>query len=768
MKENVKKLSAMPRLSVKEILYSLCAQLLCAALAMALSRVNIGGNISPFGISLISGCPVYLLSGAIIGCVAGYIFQFAGFGIFRYLAACVAVLAIRIMCSSLTDISRKLWFLCSISLCVTLATGLVALSDRPFAPLLVVVEALMGTAATALIYFAFSSLRKTGIHNKTAQFCSVIVICTLACAGALTCRVGYISLGRVLFSTLVLSAARFGGLTGGMASGIACSGAAILTQGGDLVYIIYAIGGMAAGVLRSKGRYAQLVGFLLTGILCCIGARGVTAQSITPVVEMFFGCGIFLILPRSFNLKLGKLFSAETHFDTSLGLKKAVTMRLSFASGALREVSLTAEQVAKELSKINIPEPISIIKAVRLSACKGCQMWDHCWNTKKEDTLFALGEVLNLIKADKKPQENGPIHFLRRCVRLDGVCATLKSEFADYAQKKAAENRLNEVRAVVCDQFDGISQMLQELANELDNDEQYDTLCAARISSALKDVGICAAECVCHKDKYGRLTVEATAPDNGFGLINKLKIMRIAQNVCDRDFEPPTLVRNGEQLILTLNERAKYTAEFGVCQINCKGSTICGDSYNYFYDGKGRAVMVLSDGMGAGGRAAVDSAMATGLISRLVKAGFGYDSSLKILNSSMLFKSTDESLATVDITCLDLFTGQVELLKAGAAPTIIRRSGIAGKAQSTSLPAGILREVGFDKATVKIHAGDIVLMMSDGVSDSGTQWIYDELECWGNGTAQSLSERIANEARRRRSDGHEDDITVMAAIIERA
>ena len=111
--------------------------------------------------------------------------------------------------------------------------------------------------------------------------------------------------------------------------------------------------------------------------------------------------------------------------------------------------------------------------------------------------------------------------------------------------------------------------------------------------------------------------------------------------------------------------------------------------------------MILSDGMGTGGRAAVDGAMASGLMSRLIKAGFGYDCSLRILNSSMLFKSTDESLATVDIASIDLFTGETKLYKAGAAPTIVRRSGKTGKVQSTSLPAGILREIGFDKAVVK-------------------------------------------------------------------
>jgi len=139
-----------------------------------------------------------------------------------------------------------------------------------------------------------------------------------------------------------------------------------------------------------------------------------------------------------------------------------------------------------------------------------------------------------------------------------------------------------------------------------------------------------------------------------------------------------------------------------------------------------------------------------------------------IVNSSMLFKSSDETLATVDISCIDLYTGAVELLKAGAAPTVIRRSGRTGKAQSTSLPAGILREASFDRANVSLKAGDIILMMSDGATASGTDWICAVLEDFKNGSAQQLAEKIAADARRRRTDGHDDDITVMAAILEKA
>jgi stage II sporulation protein E len=195
---------------------------------------------------------------------------------------------------------------------------------------------------------------------------------------------------------------------------------------------------------------------------------------------------------------------------------------------------------------------------------------------------------------------------------------------------------------------------------------------------------------------------------------------------------------------------------------------MCGDAYDCFNDGKGHFIAVLSDGMGTGGRAAVDGAMASGLMTRLLKAGFGFDCSLRILNSSMLFKSTDESLATVDIVSIDLFTGEAELYKAGAAPTIVRRAGKTGKAVSTSLPVGILRDIGFDRAAIKLKQGDILLLMSDGAVSEGTDWIRAELEAWRDGSAEDLAEHISECARRRRTDDHEDDITVIAAILEKA
>ncbi len=247
-----------------------------------------------------------------------------------------------------------------------------------------------------------------------------------------------------------------------------------------------------------------------------------------------------------------------------------------------------------------------------------------------------------------------------------------------------------------------------------------------------------------------------------------MEILRAAETVCDRDFETPTVNRVNNDAFVTLCERVKINISVGVAQLCCGDGSVCGDAYTFFDDGKGRKIMILSDGMGTGGRAAVDGAMTSGLMERLLKAGFGYNCALKIVNTAMLFRSTDESLATVDITCIDMFSGKTELLKAGAAPTLIRKGGKTGKAQSTSLPAGILRDIGFDSADVALKVGDIVVMMSDGVCASGTDWICAILEDFKGENAQALAEKICFAARQKRDDGHDDDITVMTAILEKA
>ena len=739
-----------------------------AAVGFIMSRGAVLGNLLPFGISFIAGCSLTYTPAAATGVFLGYFIPAIGSGGFKYIAAAFAVVAVKLLLGGLKRLSSNPIFLSAMAFLASFLTSAVTLSGLNFNFLSVLCESLFSAMGAFFVCRCFNSFKNAAAGLRADELASLSVLIGMAFTGINGFTFNGISLGHILGIAVILTAAKYGGILSGSVSGITVSFAMCLSGVSGEIAVVYAFTGLMAGVFSSFGKYVQTavpLVFSLAGSVMS-GSPVLIAQT---VIEAALGSALFLAVPRRAGIRLGKLFSAYPRLSTPDGVKRSLSMRLDIAAGALCDVSDTVEQVAAELSKINSPDFGSVITAVEQDACAGCKLRLHCWESKRDDTLKAVLEMTNAVKSGERSPENAaPEEFKGRCLRVARVANAAYKRYSDYASRIAAENRIDEVRGVVSDQFDGISAMLSELSRELEKDDRFDNSAAEKAAAALKNLDIRVEECSSKTDKYGRMTIEMRVKKDPSLIINKLQVMKMVSVVCERDFDIPSVSENGGEIFIVLNEHAALRVDVGVEQKCASDSAMCGDAYKYFFDGRGHFIMILSDGMGTGGRAAVDGAMASGLMCRLIKAGFGYDCSLRILNSSMLFKSTDESLATVDIASIDLFTGRVELYKAGAAPTLVRRSGRTGKAESTSLPAGILREVSFDKAVVRCKENDIVVLMSDGAVSEGTEWIKDEIEGFEGGTAEQLSERICEGAKRRRTDGHEDDITVMTAVIKRA
>ena len=739
-----------------------------ALCALTATKAVVFGRLLPFGLAFLAGCSVTYTPAAAIGAFIGYFLPAVGNGAFRYIAALFAILAIKLLMGNYKRIVNNPAFLSMIAFLADILTSAVTLSNGEGNLADVATEGFLCCAATYFTVRCFSSLEKLSAGPTIDDLSSLIVMTGIILMGLNSLTLNGISLSRSLSILLILTAAKYGGIIGGAVSGIAVAFTFVLSGMDGNVGVALCIGGLMAGVFASLSKYAQVGVLIIFSFIGTVSTGQVEIVSRT-VIEAAIGSIFFLTLPSRLGIKIGKLFSARPGLAIPEGIKKSVTLRLKLASNALKDVSETVEQVSGELSKINAPDFGRVINNVEQDACSGCKLRVHCWESKREDTVNAVLQMTKAVKQGEcSPEISAPEEFRGRCVRASRVGNATYKRYSDYASRIAAENRIDEVRSVVSDQFNGISSMLSELADDFNNDEQFDTVTADNAAAALKNLDIRADEVSCRIDKYGRMTLEFKVKKTPELVINRMQVMKLLSVVCERDFDIPNISEAGGDIFMTLTEHAVIKIDIGAEQISANGSNMCGDAYKYFNDGKGHFIMVLSDGMGTGGRAAVDGAMASGLMSRLVKAGFGYNCSLRILNSSMLFKSTDESLATVDIASIDLFTGQTQLCKAGAAPTIIRRSGKTGKAESTSLPAGILREIGFDKATVKCKIGDIVVLMSDGVTSQGTDWIRAEIESWRDGSAQDLATHLCNCAKRRRNTDHDDDITVLAAILNKA
>lgn len=768
MKDIVKISEKSENFSTRELLLGSISHFFVGLGGIAASRAIVLDRLLPFGLSFLAGSSVTFTPAAAIGVFLGYFFPAVGNGGFRYIAALFAIVAIKLLLNNYKKLVNSPIFLTFIALAANLVTSSVALRSLETSLLDVVTETVLCTVATFFMSRSFITINNSSAGLSADELATVLISFSILLLGFNKLELTGISLGRLLGVALILTAAKYGGIIAGAVSGIAVSLTLILSGVSGNIGVAFAFSGLMAGIFVSLGKYAQVIVLIISSFIGAV-STGDTLMISRTVIEAALGSAIFLILPRKMGIVLGKIFSASPRLSVPTGLKKSLTMRLELASNALRDVSETVEQVSSELSKINSPDFNSVISAIERDVCSGCKLRVHCWENKRSDTIEAILEMTKAVKqGEVSPEAAAPSEFKGRCMRVSQMANVTYKRYSDYASHIAAENRIDEVRSVVSDQFDGISSMLYDLSRDFGNDEKLDNSAAENAAAALKNIDIRVSEACSRIDKYGRMTLEFKLKKTPELIINKLQVMKMLSIVCERDFDIPTVSEVGGDIYIVLNEHATMTVDIGVEQISASGSTMCGDAYKYFLDGKGHFIMILSDGMGTGGRAAVDGAMASGLMSRLLKAGFGYDCSLKILNSSMLFKSTDESLATVDIASIDLYTGATELYKAGAAPTIVRRSGKTGKAQSTSLPAGILRDIGFDRAIIKCKIGDIIVLMSDGATGNGTDWIRAEVEAWQDGTAQALAEKLCESARRRRNDNHEDDITVMVSIINKA
>ncbi|HCC35102.1 MAG TPA: stage II sporulation protein E [Ruminococcaceae bacterium] len=747
--------------------------LFAAVAGLLLSRAPILDDYAPFGIALCAALPGSFSIAAAGGAVLGFLLPGAGAESLRYIIAIFTSAALKWVLSNLFKFRRSAAASSVIALLAAVSTGAAVLGTQGGGTSEYIgcaVESLLACGAAYFICRAISAVRdrRRGEVFSSHELTAVIITAAVVLLSLTPLEIAGVSFARVLTIIAILAAARYGNESAGAIAGVAAGFVMSMTSE-SLIFIAgsYALGGLIAGVFSPLGRIGCAAAFAISNAIISMRA-GVSGEVIVGLYEVMAATVIFLVIPEKWVRKLAGFMSPAAELPRVNGLRRSVVTRLKFAATALSEVSKTVEEVSSRLSRIHSPEFEDVFRRVENEACKHCNMRAFCWEAERAATLSMLMYLIKKIRADGHVEPGDvPEAFVAECSHLPEVISSLIHNYTDYSVKIQAERRIKEVRSVVSDQFDGVSEMFYDMAEEFEKAEKYDIESAEKIAEALRAQGVIAQDVGCCIDKFGRMTVEVRCGHSESRGVSRAELTKDISGAVGKKFDPPCISRAGGEVYMILTEKTGLRADFGAAQYAMDETRMCGDAYDYFNDGKGRALMIISDGMGTGGRAAVDGAMASGLMSRLIRAGFGFECSLKIVNSAMLFKSTDESLATLDIACIDYFTGETEILKAGAPPAVLRRSGKTGIAECSSLPAGILRDIGFERSNTALAEGDIIVMLSDGAIAEGVEWIREELEKWEDGSAQQLADHIAEMAQRRRAANREDDITVLAAILEK-
>lgn len=221
--------------------------------------------------------------------------------------------------------------------------------------------------------------------------------------------------------------------------------------------------------------------------------------------------------------------------------------------------------------------------------------------------------------------------------------------------------------------------------------------------------------------------------------------------------------RQGKRL--ARKENCRLEVDIAISQCAATGA-INGDCCGWQELGDGRVVMVVSDGMGKGKKAAAESLMVTRTMISLLKAGVTTDLALKMINTIMLMKDDEDSYATLDMVTVDKHTGRAKFYKIGAAPTLIRRKSNVEEVKLSAVPLGIVNGLKIRYVETTLKKDDWIIMMSDGVSDGGLLQKTKETVADVRSTdPQTMSDLIINRAADSYIGRERDDLTVMVARI---
>ena len=159
------------------------------------------------------------------------------------------------------------------------------------------------------------------------------------------------------------------------------------------------------------------------------------------------------------------------------------------------------------------------------------------------------------------------------------------------------------------------------------------------------------------------------------------------------------------------------------------------------------------------------------MLENFLESGFDKEMAVNLINSVLVLRSDEENTCTIDMSIIDLFSGEVEFIKIGAAPTFIKRSSRVETVKAATLPAGILPGLDAELARKDVEDGDMIIMVTDGVVDSmagdepGDRSLVQYIQQLESLNPQQVAGSILEEAVRRSDNKPFDDLTIMAAKV---
>jgi len=542
----------------------------------------------------------------------------------------------------------------------------------------------------------------------------------------------------------------------------------------------YAFGGLISGVFKSFGKIGVCLGFLLANAIMTIYMNGSTEVLIN-IYDIFIAALMLAVVPEKYLDYIGK-FLNKTAKDGiikktySLRIKEVTADKLNSISKSFEQLACTFDSIAEKRKTVNNNDVAVLFDQVAERICKDCGLCFCCWGKEFHSTYQIMFKILEKLEEKGHIDERDvPDFFASRCIRLPDFVNATNNLFEIYKMNLIWHNKVGESRGLISQQLKGVSKIIRNLANEISIDLNFDEGMEEELMIELDKAGIIAKDVTVLQNSSGKYEVDVVFRSCG-GVRNCVKaaapvISQVLGRKMMKEESGCSLDRYGSKCSVKYIEEQMFQVSSGIARIKKQGQQEYGDNYTFMQLKDGRFVLALSDGMGSGKRAARESSTTISLLEQLLDSGFDKDTAVKLINSVLILKSPEETFATMDISIIDLYTGNVEFVKIGASSTFIKKPDRIEVIKSTSLPAGILNNIDMELSNKKVNDGDFIIMMTDGVLDSKgeeikkEEWVREVLRETDTINPQEMADRILQTAIQNAGNYIGDDMTVLVAKI---
>ena len=554
----------------------------------------------------------------------------------------------------------------------------------------------------------------------------------------------------------------------GTATVFSCSlGASLAVFYANIDYVsTFLVLALCAESLMRLSRFASAPLVAVADYCCYLLFGTYSVYTLTEFLPVFIAMAVFVLVPtKPLNALKERLYA----FRERQLVRQTINRNRLFLSNKLYELSSVFTEMAnsfnlfKENALTEDKAKATMETQIYTSVCRDCENYPRC--KKSERTIkSALNRMIDIgFAKGKLSLIDLPRDLSLNCVHPNNILYGLNKLLQDFRTYRLDSQNVKTGRDLVASEAQGIAEVLRSLALDTGATLKYQSRLERKLSDNLFKAGFTVTEILIYGENE-RTSVGLIICMREFSHTALQKIISKTLNMDMLLSDKADITQDKCYLVFT--RATEYDAVFGISKATKDNSEKSGDTHSVTRISGDRFLVALSDGMGSGEKAETVSSACLSLIECFYKAGLNSNLILSTVNT-LLAINTEDSFSALDVSVIDLKNCTADFIKYGCPYGFIINDNGIRIVQGNTLPLGIIDELKPSVCSTQLENGDMVLLVTDGVSDAfgSSDEVIEFLRTLPAKNPQTLTDQILEKAIAYTNGKKNDDMTALAVRI---